>query len=347
MTDSSTPSSKGRTIGDPRRVAHLLLTIAVLTLGFADYWAYSASYRQNPDMYQDLLQGTGRAPEQYRVAILMLGDFLARHSPLAMRHALATIDTAAAFVGIFTLFFLLRRSTAYRQASAVKKWFAAATFLLLVEFYFAWVLWYQRPETLANFALIALTLLLLTVPLPLARTPLYLATAALMLALSALQGFVRADVGFALHAGIFFVCLTRAGEGLSLSRPVQASISALALMITGGIQYDLMHIRYSQARYATSVFQLLHNLTSPMEWLAFGLFLMPYVWTAYIALRRQRRIQGPDAALLSASILYFAMWILLGRAKEVRIFLPFALALVPLTVTLALEQFLPEETVSK
>jgi hypothetical protein len=36
------------------------------------------------------------------------------------------------------------------------------------------------------------------------------------------------------------------------------------------------------------------------------------------------------------------MWVTVGRIREVRIFLPFALALAPLTVELAMQRFLPE-----
>jgi uncharacterized membrane protein len=346
MTDFKGHPSEGRTIGDPRRVAHLLLVIAVLTLGFADYWAYSIAYHQQPDIYQDLLHGTGLAPAQYRVGVLIVGHLMA-HGPLGLRHTLTAIDIVTALVGVFALFYLLQSSEAYQRASAVRRWFAAAAFVLLVEFYFAWVLWYQRPETLANFALIALTLLLLTMRLPMAKTSGYLATAALMLALAVLQGFVRADVGFALHVGIFLVCLTRAGDGLSLPRPVQAAISALAVLLTGSIQYYLMEVRYPQARYATSVFQLPTTLATPSEWIAFLLFIVPYMWTLRMALRLRSKLQGPNATLLVGSAVYLVMWLLLGRAKEVRIFFPFALGLAPLTVQLALKEFVPEEAISR
>jgi hypothetical protein len=342
MTEFKGHASEGRDIGDPRKVAYLFLAIAVLTLGFADYWVYSIAYHRQPDVYQDLLHGTALAPAQYRVGVVLLGNFVARHSHLALRHTLTMIDTASAFIGVFALFFLLRRSNEYHRADSVRRWFAAAAFFGLVEFYFAWVLWYQRPETLPSLALIALTLLLLTMRLP--RPASYLATALLMLLLAVLQGFVRADVAFALHIGIFLVCLTKAGEGLSLPRSVQATTSALAVLIAAGIQYYLMYVKYPHASYGnTPVFRLILTLTHPSEWVTFLLFIAPYAWTV-LALQKVRRLKhGPEMAMLSGSLVFLGMWLLLGRVWEVRIFLPFALAVAPLTVQMALEQFVPKE----
>jgi hypothetical protein len=45
--------------------------------------------------------------------------------------------------------------------------------------------------------------------------------------------------------------------------------------------------------------------------------------------------------MLAAAIIFMGMWVVVGRIKEVRIFLPFALALAPLTAELAMQRFLP------
>ena len=349
MNDPKRRNRGDRSSGDPRKTAHLLLIIAVLTMGFASYWHYNAAHREGLDsFYRDLLGGTAPAPEQYRVGVVLLAQWMARCG-LALRHSLTIIDTVAASIGVLTLFYLLRRSETYQAASTVRRWFAAAAFVLLVQFYFAWVLWYQRPETLPSVALIALTLLLLTVPPPLPASfpkPLvYLATAIPMLLLAVLQGWVRADVGFALHAGIFLVCLTRAGKGLSLPRSIQAMTSALAVVATGGIQYHLMHFRYPHATYgAKPVIVLVLNLTSPSEWVSLLLFIVPYAWTVRQAMKMRGRLQGPGIALLGGSVVFLVMWLLLGRVGEVRIFLPFALALAPLTVEFNLNRLLPAQS---
>jgi len=38
-------------------------------------------------------------------------------------------------------------------------------------------------------------------------------------------------------------------------------------------------------------------------------------------------------------VIFLGMWVMVGRIKEVRIFLPFALALAPLTVELVMQRF--------
>ena len=48
-----------------------------------------------------------------------------------------------------------------------------------------------------------------------------------------------------------------------------------------------------------------------------------------------------EIAMLTGALIFLGMWVTVGRIEEVRIFLPFALALVPLTIEIALQQFLP------
>jgi hypothetical protein len=48
--------------------------------------------------------------------------------------------------------------------------------------------------------------------------------------------------------------------------------------------------------------------------------------------------------MFAGAVIFMGMWLLVGRIKEVRIFLPFALALAPLTVELAMQRFLPDRS---
>ena len=165
-----------------------------------------------------------------------------------------------------------------------------------------------------------------------------------MVVLACIQGFVRADVALGLHAGILLVCMTRAGEELALPRAIQAVVSAISILLTGGIQYYLMRVVYPNATYqGTPVFQLFLNLTHPS--VPFLLFIGPYAWTMWVILRKMRgQMRGPTAALGIGSAIFMGMWWTLGRIEEVRIFLPFALAISPTTVMAALWRFLPEHS---
>jgi hypothetical protein len=239
---------------------------------------------------------------------------------------------------------VLQRSIVYRKANVAGQWFGAASFVILVQFYLAWLLWYQRPETLPTTAILALAMLLLAIKLHWPEGVGTIGTVMGLLLLAVAQGFIRADVAFALHVGILLACLTGAGKGFALPRGVQAGTSLVAVLLVLGIQYDLMKRVYPQATYGkTQVLQLMWNLTSPSGYAPFLLFLVPVGWTVVMVARRRYLTEAPGMAMLMAAAVFFAMWITAGRIKEVRIFLPFALALAPMTVELAMQRFLGGE----
>jgi hypothetical protein len=293
----------------------------------------------------DLIGGSATAPAQYRIGVVDTAWFLARHAHVGLRHTFTLIDVVAGFIAIFTLFYLLRRSAVYQNASVERQWFGAAAFVVLVEFYLAWLLWYQRPETLTTAAILALALLLLKEKLPLPTLAGTTLSAAGLLLLAGAQGFVRADVALALHAGVFLVCLTRTGEGFALPRRVQAGTSFGAVLVALGTQYYLMRVAFPHATYGdTPVFQLLLNLHPGIGWVAFLTFVAPFIWTLTVLARTGWQAEAPALGALAGSIIFFGMWWTVGRIEEVRIFMPFALMLMPLTAGLAMQEFLPVGT---
>ena len=327
---------------DPKRVTIILLALVVLGIGFLDYWDYSVAYHNNADTFMDVLNGTAPAPNQYRIGVIGPAGFLMRHTSLGLRHILAAIDILTGWISVFTLFFLLRRSPVYRKARADRQWFLAAAFIVLVQFYLPWVTWYQRPETLTTASLVALSLLLLSVRIPFPATTGIVATAGAQILLAIAQAFVRADVALALYAGVFLASLPTAGDGMSLPRRLQIAVAAVAVFLAAGIQYALMHIVYPHAKYGadTPVFQLALQFKEPARLIAFTFFIPPYAWLIHTLFRGRLRVDAPAAAMVVASAIFMVMWWVLGRVEEVRIFLPFALALVPLTVTVACERWL-------
>jgi hypothetical protein len=324
----------------PKRVASVLLSLIVLSAGFLDYWSYSQTFYKEPGIWMDVVSGTAHAPGQYRIGVIDTAYFLARHTHLGLRHTLAALDVIAGLIAVFALFLILRRSPVYRRAGEAGEWFGAAGFVVLVQFYLAWLLWYQKPETLPTAAMLSLALLLLTVRLPDRLGTVVPVVGLLLLAVA--QGFVRADAAFALHVGILVVCLTSAGLKFVLPRWLQAGTSVVAAVLAVGIQYWLMRRVYPQADYGeTQVLQLFLNLKSPEEFVPFFLFLAPFAWTAAILMRRRYQTSSAGIGMFTAAIIFLGMWVTVGRIGEVRIFLPFALALAPLTVELAMQRFLP------
>jgi hypothetical protein len=342
-TQSSEERDEKPMTQSPKRVVSILLSLIVLSAGFLDYWSYSETFYKEPGIWMDVVSGTADAPGQYRIGVIDTAYFLARHTHLALRHTLAVLDVLAGLIAVFTLFLILRRSPVYRRANAAAEWFGAASFVVLVQFYLAWLLWYQKPETLPTAAMLSLALLLLTVRLPLSNKLDTIVRVIGLLLLTMAQGFVRADAAFALHVGILLVCLTPAGRGFALARWLQASTSLIAVGLVMGIQYWLMTRVYPQANYGhTQVLQLFINLKSPVKFVPFLLFLAPFGWTTVMLMRKRYQTGSAGTGMFTAAVIFLGMWVTVGRIAEVRIFLPFALALAPLTVEMAMQRFLPD-----
>ena len=315
-----------------RTFAQAALAIITATMLHMDYWGYSQQEHANPEIWRALLRGEGTAPSQYRVGVVRLAYFLTQHSHLAMRHAFEAIDVAASFACVFMLLHLLRRSSWFGEASAQAQLVSLAVFVALVQFQFAWVVFYQRPETLPTAMILASVLLLLSRRFPFAARVSDALTVVLLLALAALQGFMRADVAFALHGGILLFCLSPRSRELSLPRSLQVATSVAGLLVAGGIQIYLMRVAYPHANYGdTPVLQLWGNLGSPGRYVALLLFLPPYFFLATWTFRRWSRVAAPSLALLAGSAIYFCLWIAVGKTDEIRIFLPFSLVLAPAT----------------
>jgi hypothetical protein len=325
---------------DPQRVVSLLLIMIVLSMGYLDYWSYSQAYYSEPGIWMDVVSGTARAPNQYRVGVIDTAYFLSRVSHLGMRHTFALLDVMAGLVAVFALFLVLRRSAVYRSATVTAQWFGAAAFVVLIQYYLGWLLWYQRPETLPTTATLSLTLLLLSPKPSSADAAGRTRVVGGLLLLAVAQAFIRADVAFALHLGILLVCLTSLGDHFVLTRRLQIATSLVALLIIGGIQYALMWKIFPHANYGdTPVLQLFLNLRPQPGWVPFVLFVVPFGWTASM-MSRLSRSDGAASGFCVAAVIFMGMWLVVGRIREVRIFLPFALALAPLTVELAMLRFL-------
>jgi hypothetical protein len=323
----------------PHKVARLLLAFVVCSTIFADYWEYSRQYHANPETWMDVVHGTAGAPQQYRIGVPWVADLLRRHGHMGLRHGFALIDLFCAAVAAFLLFSLFERMRVYRAADERARWFGAAAFVFLVQYYFAWTTWYQKPETMASAAMLAATLWLLTVRLPLSKAASIFVSSAAMLLLAGIQGFIRPDVIFAVHLGILLVCLTRAGDGFSLPRGVQAATSVFAVLIAVGIQIYLMHVVYPHAGYGTTpVFELALNMTQPLRWVPFALFMLPWLWLVTTLARRHSTAEAPGMALAAGSAIYVVLWFVVGCIDEVRIFLPYAVALIPPTCACAMQR---------
>lgn len=324
----------------PERPTRILLLAVILGLCDQTYWLYSEldRYHDGYSYWKTFIDGAGLAPEQYRIGIKLSAWWMVEHLRWGFRHAFALTDVLGSLTAVYVLYALLQRRREVRDASLPLKWFASATFVALTCFYFAWVGSYFRPETLPTAAFVAVMVWLwATWEVGLSRSERLWRVFALIAA-SVLQAFIRADVPVALNAGMLLACVATRGRCVT-DRLWKIATGVLCVGIAAAIQLYLMKVKYPHASYGPiPVLMIRHDLRQPLTFPPFLCFMLPVAWT-FLRFWRDRRHQfanQPDVGLVIGSVLYFVVWIVMGKLDEVRIFIPFALALAPLTVGLAI-----------
>lgn len=320
----------------PQRMTRVLLLAAVL--GFCDqsYWQYSDVDHYFKGYWMPFVQGMGAAPEQYRIGVKMTAWWLVRHLSWDFRYGFTLMDVIASIAGALLVYDLLLRRPAIRTASTALQWFASAGLVLLVCYYMAWVGFFFRPETLPSFGLTACMAWLWTRRRDGNGGVL---TICGLLAAAAAQAWIRADIPCALNAGIFFASLTRAGRGLSISRRTALVTSGACIALAAGTQLYIMRVLYPHASYGNiPLFMVTHDLHQPLTFPPFLIFTLPVIWTGVQAWRRRSMLDTGSRGLLLGAAIYLVLWILMGKLDEVRIFIPFAIAIIPVTMELAVQR---------
>ena len=329
--------------GSPRTLRNLVilfLSLLVLSTAFLGYWEYRREAAQFPAEFNALLQGRGHAPEQYRVGVLQTAAAIDRVLHTTLPHGLALIDLIASAGTALVLFRCLQGMKVYVEASLAERAFAGALFIVLLQFYFGWAMWFQRPETLTTAFAMALLLWFLTPNRRNGRRGVLVPVVGTLL-VTFLQAMVRADIVVTLEAGVVLLCLVKRSDGLALSRGRQLALSLLALLLAGGTQLYMMRVVYPHATYGgVPVFQLLMNLRNPAGLIPFLLFMTPSLVLIWLLRRDRSGLDEPSLALLPGAALFCGLWGTVGRVDEVRIVLPYTVALAPLLATVLMRAVL-------
>jgi hypothetical protein len=294
---------------------------------FLDYWNYSRTFYEGGGEWEALLAGTSYAPAQYRIGVIRAADLLARLTHTHLRHMFAAIDFVCLGTSLALLLWLVGRTEVFRSATRLGRWLQASLALGCFLFYLLWSFWYQKPETHA-------TLLLLVLSAVAAQWRRRGLAVLALVALAAVGATVRADAVIAFHAGFLAACLLPQSRSLPLGRAGQAIASLLSIAAAVGVEYFIMRHVYPNAPRQVAPFQLFNNLKAWMNYFVVAVALFPWWLTLRLAARRWRTLDGWMVGLLLGSVVHFAVFYSFGIAWEVRIFLPFAMTLVPLTVTL-------------
>lgn len=326
----------------PERITRVLLL--AITLGLCDqtYWMYSNMdrWQHGYEYWKTFIDGAGLAPEQYRIGVKWAAWLMVEHFGWGFRHGFALMDVFGTLATVYLIYALLQRRPEVRHASAALQWFASAAFVALTCFYLGWVGSYFRPETLptAGFAAVIVwawaTWDYSTSGSGRWWRPLALLAACLV------QAFIRADVPFALSAGMLFACATHQRSDAT-DRRLKIVVSVLCVGITAAVQLYLTKVRYPHASYGPiPILMIRYDLRQPLTFPPFLCFMLPVAWT-FVRFWRDRAYRfasQTDLGLVVGSALYLVLWIVMGKLDEVRIFIPFAMALAPLTIGLAMRR---------
>lgn len=314
------------------------MTALAFGVGQQEYWQYRNLEHSSPTYWLDYIRGAGLAPEQYRIGVKFTAWWLVRHLHWHFRYGFALLDLIGLITAVLLTYNMLERRPAVRDASLALQWFAAAVTFGLAAYYLMWVGFFFRPETLPSVGLTAVMAWLWAARHKSGAGRNAVIAGGLLLA-SAAMGWVRADIPCALNGGFFLISLTRSGKDLSLPRRLATVTSLLCVAVAAGTQFYIMHVLYPQATYGTIPrIMVFRELKRPLGLVAFLIFMLPILWTGLEAWQKRTRMDGWSRGLIFGSTIYLLTWIVMGRIEEVRIFIPFALALAPLTAELALRR---------
>jgi hypothetical protein len=298
-----------------------------LSYGFMDWVGYWQSFHAHPEAWYLYLHGGIDAPLQYRIGTWLVVAWAHTRLHLSIWLTLTLIDVVSLGLALWCLVYVLSTNVTYLEYSAPLRMLSVVGLFLGVEYYLGWGHWFQYSGTMPSCLFICLSVLLVSGTAIQNR---YLASLCVVVA-SCIQGLIRADTAVILHAGFFLAVCSPLTRNLPFGRKWQVTTSALAALSAGLVQLYLMEVRFPGARYGSAgVFRFSTNFL-PANWVTAALALLPFWMILYLTISRKYRPDNITAMLLVSSCFYFAVWMMVGRLQEVRIFLPFAVALLPST----------------
>ena len=226
------------------------------------------------------------------------------------------------FVFFFFALYLLYRVVDVEAGKTASRPAAVGLFLAFLCFPIMWVVPWQRIETVPTAFYLACALALLGLG---ARRAWCTWT---LLGLTVWQGFVRSDVPAVLGMALVLVSLTNTAKAQFGSRRFLALRGMAIAFLAGVVQLYLQRVRFPHARYEpnVSVIRLgenlaVHNLGS------LALAMLPVLLIGGVFFARRPRLSAMDLIIITASALYLPLWLTVGLAAEVRLYVPFLMAL--------------------
>jgi hypothetical protein len=232
---------------------------------------------------------------------------------------------SAATICIF-YYFSLCQSRFFQNLKEPSKRVIVALFLSTLVFPFFWIVPWERPETLPSGLYLSLSLSLSL--LDRVRFRQLWLVAILMLTLW--QAFVRADIAMALGGAMCLFSLTPSAKQLFGSRSLSIFTAFSIVVIVIAIQAYLKIILFPHATYPPDslVVQLFSNLgIRPLT--TWAIAMLPCLVVFMLSIKYRKHLEPLDILAILISCVYLPIWWTVGIIIEVRIFVPFLLALTP------------------
>lgn len=260
------------------------------------------------------------APDAYRIAIPTIGRALVLALHADPSWVAAGLDFVFSFVALYLLYRLAVDGLPV-EGGIGKRLLILGFFLAWIQFPLAWIVPWQRPETTPNAMYLAIALFCL------AKAREGNAWNLLLIAATLFQGFVRADIPFIFGGTLFLLALFGKMDEIGPRSSLLLKGAGVA-GIAGAVQVYLQFVRYPHLHYwpYAPMVQLPYNL-SPRNSVSFVVNLLPFIALALYCLLGKVRLKALELLILVSSFFYFFLWITVGVLGEVRIFVPFLLAL--------------------
>ncbi len=259
--------------------------------------------------------------ETFRLALPALNQWISRTFHIRDATLVTTgIDFITAFSALYLLYLLTVDLLPEQRNRPKDRALKILFFLAVLQFPIAWVVPWQRPETMPSTLFLAFSLFCL------AKIENNRLWSLPFLATAPLQAFIRADVPVVFGAATALVGLwtlvKQGSQGRSRTCLYYVVIGILTAIICGGIQ-TYLHFLYPQAGVDI---QFGPNLTlHSIEILT--IVLAPLVLFILFLIAKRPPLSILEKVAILSALLYLPLYFTFGMVAEARIYVPFLLIL--------------------
>ncbi|MGF7183683.1 hypothetical protein [Tunturiibacter psychrotolerans] len=268
--------------------------------------------------YTPLFDRPSHLPDAYRVLMPALGRFVMKTFHIPDAPAVAALFD---FINGFGACYLFYRVTVDALSETR---LAAALFLAMIQFGLYYIVPWQRPETTPSALYLAICLFSFTRLRTNSNWVFPIVTATI------LQDFIRTDIPLVLGVSVMVLGSLPTAPKTFGSRRHMLLLGSALICLTVSAQAYLSYVRFPNLHrwpVDNQIVTLKTNLLNAHS-LSSGLVaLFPFVLFAIYIARTRPSLDASDRLIMIASGLYLVVWLCAGHLSEIRIFVPFMIAL--------------------